>query len=270
MTGSIFDGEDVVQETLAKAYLALGSMTQIPPLRPWLFRVAHNAALDFLKRYERKHVDPVAELPEVIDPEEDGIDPALVEAALVRFVALPAIQRSALILKDVLGQSLAETAATMGTSISAVKAALVRARANLARTTPPSDGAAAPRCSPEERRNLQRYAELFNNRDWDALRALMSEQSRLEVVTRTRRRGAAAAEYYVRYADIARHEDLRAEVGWVDDKPVIALFRPVSNTTPAYFVLIEWSGDKVALIRDFRYVPYLAQAARFVSADFGA
>ncbi|HEY8945752.1 MAG TPA: sigma factor-like helix-turn-helix DNA-binding protein, partial [Polyangiaceae bacterium] len=259
-----------VQETLAKAYLALGSMTQTPPLRPWLFRIAHNAAMDFLKRYERKHVDLVADLPEVIDGEEGGIDPALVEAALVRFVALPALQRSALVLKDVLGHSLAETAATMGTSVSAVKAALVRARANVARTKPPPGGVSQPPASPEQRRNFERYAELFNNRDWDALRALMSEQSRLDVVTRTRRRGAAAAEYYVRYADIARQEELRAEAGWVDAKPVIALFRPASSTVPAYFVLIEWSGDKVALIRDFRYVPYIAENARYLSANSGA
>ena len=69
MTGSVFDGEDVVQETLAKAYFALGQMLQPPILRPWLFRIAHNTAMDFLKRYERQHVEPVAELPERAEPE---------------------------------------------------------------------------------------------------------------------------------------------------------------------------------------------------------
>jgi RNA polymerase sigma-70 factor (ECF subfamily) len=261
MTGSIFDGEDIVQETLARAYLALSAATQPDSLRPWLFRIAHNAAMDFLKRYERKHVDFVAELPELSDADASAGDPALVEAALVRFVALPPLQRSALVLKDVLGHSLAETAAIMGTSVPAVKAALVRARANLAlsTSTPPS-AAAAP---PDQRQKLRRYAELFNNRDWDALRALMSEESRLEVVTRTRRRGALAAEYYVRYAEIAPQEELRAEVGWVDGEPVIAMFRPATSATPAYFVLIEWDGEKVALIRDFRYVPYIADGAPY-------
>jgi RNA polymerase sigma-70 factor (ECF subfamily) len=263
MTGSIFDGEDIVQETLAKAYVALGSMAQAPPLKPWLFRIAHNAAMDFLKRYERKHVDLVAQPPDPTDAEDGGVDPALVEAALIRFVALPALQRSAIVLKDVLGHSLAETAATMGTSVSAVKAALVRARADLASSPLPPDGSPIRETSAEERRNLRRYAALFNNRDWDALRALMSEQSRLEVVTRTRRRGAAAAEYYVRYAEIAPQEDLRAEAGWVDGTPIVAVFRPASSAVPAYFVLIEWNGEKVALIRDFRYVPYIADGARY-------
>jgi RNA polymerase sigma factor (sigma-70 family) len=133
MTGSIFDGEDVVQETLAKAYYALGQMVQPPNLKPWLFRIAHNTAMDFLKRYERQHVEPVPDVPDRAEPEESGVDPALVEAALTVFAELPPTQRSAAILKDVLGQSLEETAQTMGTTVGAVKAALSRARANIAR-----------------------------------------------------------------------------------------------------------------------------------------
>src|SRR5437879_12795404 len=70
MTGSVFDGEDVVQDTLAKAYYALGQMTDAPPLRPWLFRIAHNTAMDFLKRYERKNVEIVAEVPDRAEVDE--------------------------------------------------------------------------------------------------------------------------------------------------------------------------------------------------------
>lgn len=263
MAGSVFDGEDIVQETLAKAHAALAGMAAPPPLKPWLFRIAHNAAMDFLKRYERNHVDLVAEPPEPSEAEEGEVDPALVEAALLRFVALPPLQRSALILKDVLGHSLAETATTMDTSVSAVKAALVRARENLERSPTPPDAPPPGGASPEERRNLRRYAALFNDRDWDGLRALMTEESRLHVLTRTRRRGAPAAEYYGRYEQIAPQERLRAEVGSVDGRPVIALFRPASTDVPAYFVLVEWDGEKVALIRDFRYVPYITDGARY-------
>src|SRR5580704_12332990 len=87
MTGSVFDGEDVLQDTLAKAYYALGQMIEPPNLKPWLFRIAHNTALDFLKRYERKNVEPVSEVPERPVPQENEVDPALVEAALTVFVA---------------------------------------------------------------------------------------------------------------------------------------------------------------------------------------
>ena len=144
MTGSVFDGEDVVQETLAKAHHALGKLTEQPPLRPWLFRIAHNTAMDHLRRYERKNVDLVAEPPEPAVTDEGEIDPELVEAALSVFVELPPVQRSALVLKDVLGHCLEQTAATMGTTVQAVKNALLRARASFARRAPQP---AAPRAT---------------------------------------------------------------------------------------------------------------------------
>src|ERR1041384_6230400 len=140
MAGNVFDGEDIVQDTLAKAYFALSEMAEPPPLRPWLFRIAHNTPLDFLRRYDRKNVDVVAEVPER-DDDERAPDPALVEAALTVFVSLPPIQRSAIVLKDVLDRSLDETASTMGTTVLAVKGALSRARTNIAKA------AAAPAIS---------------------------------------------------------------------------------------------------------------------------
>src|SRR5882757_2672020 len=121
MTGNVFDGEDIVQETLAKAYFALAEMDEPPLLPGWLFRIAHNTAMDFLRRYERKNVDLVAELPDVGESEDKGPDPALVEAAITVFVSLPPVQRSAIVLKDVLGHSLEETASTMGNTVLAVK-----------------------------------------------------------------------------------------------------------------------------------------------------
>src|SRR6478672_9296096 len=117
MTGNVFDAEDIVQDTLAKAYFALSEMGEPPPLRAWLFRIAHNTAMDFLRRYERKHVDVVAEVPDFAEPDGASVDPELFEAALTVFAELPPVQRSALVLKDVLGHSLEETAATMGTSV---------------------------------------------------------------------------------------------------------------------------------------------------------
>jgi RNA polymerase sigma factor (sigma-70 family) len=264
MTGSVFDGEDVVQDTLAKAYYALGQMTEAPPLRPWLFRIAHNAAMDFLRRYERRHVDLVAEVPDALAAEEEGVDPALIEAALSVFVTLPPLQRSALILKDVLGHSLEQTAATMGTTVSAVKAALVRARANVARGASATPLRAPPRQENAElQANLRRYADLFNARDWQGLRALLGEESRLDLVSRNQRRGAPVAEYFSRYAELAEREGLRAEPGFVDGVPALAVFRCASTELPAYFVVLEWEGRHISLIRDFHYVPYVAADAHF-------
>ncbi|MGB7049343.1 MAG: sigma-70 family RNA polymerase sigma factor [Candidatus Cybelea sp.] len=265
MTGSVFDGEDVVQETLAKAYYALGQMVQPPNLRPWLFRIAHNTAMDFIKRYERQHVEPVAHVPDRAEPEEAGVDPELVEAALTVFAELPPTQRSAAILKDVLGQSLEETAHTMGTTVGAVKAALSRARANIARTPRVRFAEPAQPVSGETLTALRRYADLFNAHDWDELRALLGAESRLEVVSRVQHPRAVDAGYYDRYAAYTETEDLRAEAGVVDGAPVIAIFSPPSSREPAYFVLLEVSGGRISLIRDFRYVPYIAVDARFRS-----
>jgi RNA polymerase sigma factor (sigma-70 family) len=261
MTGSVFDGEDVVQESLAKAHYALGQMTEPPNLKPWLFRIAHNTAMDFLRRYERKNVDLVADVPESANVDEAGIDPAMVEAALAVFVELPPVQRSALILKDVLGHSLEEVAATLGTSVGAVKGALSRARANI----DPRSPAAPAQPSVGEQATLQRYVDLFNARDWDGLRALLSEESRLDLVSRTQQR-AADAKYYDHYAAIIQTEDIRAERGFVDGVSAIAMFRPASSPTPAYFVLLECKRDQITLIRDFRYVPYIAKGSTFKRA----
>jgi RNA polymerase sigma-70 factor (ECF subfamily) len=145
----------------------------------------------------------------------------------------------------------------------AVKAALVRARANLTRRAAPTEPYRAEPASIEDLGKLRRYAELFNRRDWDSLRALMTEESRLDVVSRVRRRGPAVAEYYGRYSEIAPVEELRAEAGYFDGQAVIALFRRAPSSIPAYFVRIDWNGEHVQLIRDFRYVPYLAESGAF-------
>src|SRR2546425_11234383 len=127
MTGSVFDGEDVVQDTLAKAYFAPGQMEEAPPLRPWLFRIAHNTAMDFLRRYEHKNVDVVAELPDATDTDERGPDPALVEAAHILLASLPPLQRRALAPQGRLRHSLEEVRTPMEPTAAPVKAALLRA-----------------------------------------------------------------------------------------------------------------------------------------------
>src|SRR4051794_21592928 len=91
ITGSVIDGEDVVQEVLAKAFYKLSMAAEVPPLRPWLFRMAHNAAIDFCRRYERAHVEAVDDLAEA-ELAVGASDPAIVRAALTSFLGLPVRQ----------------------------------------------------------------------------------------------------------------------------------------------------------------------------------
>jgi RNA polymerase sigma-70 factor (ECF subfamily) len=268
LVGSVVEGEDIVQEALARAFYAISMATELPPLRPWLFRVAHNTAIDFLRRYEHRHVEPRADLDEVAGGADEPVDPEIVRAALSSFITLPVTQRSAVILKDVLGHSLEETADTMGTTVLAVKAALVRGRAALrARggraAAPPR---AAAKADPAEREQLQRYASLFNARDWDALRALMAEECRLQMVSKAARRGKEVHGYFARYAGMP---DVRLAVGEVDGRPAL-LVTSGDGERPEYFVLIEWSDGRVSLIRDYRYVPYIAREAEIVIDASGA
>ncbi|HEX6764001.1 MAG TPA: sigma-70 family RNA polymerase sigma factor [Polyangiaceae bacterium] len=254
LTGSVIDGEDVVQETLAKAFYALSMANDPPPLRPFLFRIAHNTALDLLRRYERKHLESTSDLNEVAF--DEGPEPEVVRAALGTFLELPVAQRSAVILKDVLGCTLEEIVEATGSTLPAVKSALVRGRAGIRALATSSPKTGEKAMDPEERKRLHHYASLFNARDWDALRALIAEDARLDLVSRTERRGAGVGEYFTRYSALP---DMRVVPGALDGRPALALYKPRDAPHPNHFVLLEWRGPALTLIRDFFYVPYIAE-----------
>ena len=136
MTGSVIDGEDVVQESLARAYYELSELRELPALRAWLFRIAHNRALDLLRARQLRTSEPLEAGLEVaagdeLEPENALAREQAVHAAVSRFLELPPAQRSCVILMDVLEHSLEEIAALLELSIPAVKAALHRGRATL-------------------------------------------------------------------------------------------------------------------------------------------
>jgi RNA polymerase sigma-70 factor (ECF subfamily) len=132
MVGSAFDGEDVVQEALAKAAEALPAAGGIERPESWLFRIAHNAALDALRRRKRQAaVRSDIDLAGLADSSATADARVAAAASLAAFMRPPVAQRSSVVLMDVLGHSLAETAEILGVSIPAVKAALHRARARL-------------------------------------------------------------------------------------------------------------------------------------------
>jgi RNA polymerase sigma-70 factor, ECF subfamily len=254
LTGSVIEGEDIVQDTLAKAFYAMTVMPEVPPLRPWLFRIAHNAALDFLKSHGHKYTEARDDLDVVAGAGfDDRADPSVLRAALSRFLVLPVSQRSAVILKDVLGHSLEDTAETMATTVPAVKAALSRGRAKLREAD-----AAPAELDAQRRAELDRYAALFNVRDWDGVRTLVGEDCRLDLVSKSQRRGRAVGMYFSRY----EKEAVRLAVVRLEGELALAAF-VADSTKPSYFILLEWNAGRVQLIRDFRYVSYIADEAEY-------
>jgi RNA polymerase sigma-70 factor, ECF subfamily len=261
MTGSIADGEDVVQDTLARAYYELSALKELPAMRSWLFRIAHNRALDSLKRYDRRMGEPLEAIEDAaVDSEADAAiaREQAVQAAMSRFLELAPAQRSCVILKDVLDHSLEEIAELLGLTLPAVKAALHRGRTRLRELAQvsPTPARAQPHSA-----TLLNYAALFNARDWDGVRAMLLEDVKLDVVSMIRRAGRDQVGTY--FTNYSRMRDWRLVPAWLDGREVLVAFRGGQDAQPAYFIEVTIRGGGVAAIRDFFHVPYIVQEAKF-------
>jgi len=263
MTGSVADGEDVVQETLARACYELPQLKQLPLLRPWLFRIAHNRAIDHWRHETHRASEPLDAALDIADAaalEPDNIVARrqAVGAALSCFLELAPAQRGCVILKDVLDHSIEEIAAELALTVPAVKAALHRGRAALQRSadaTPPALRASG--VSPA----LKRYASLFDAHDWDGVRSLLADDVRLDLVSRRKAAGRREVGNYL--DNYQRSAGWRALPGRFDGREVIAVLADGDAARPRYFIELGWADGRVITIRDFRYVPYIAQEGSF-------
>src|SRR2546430_3460311 len=160
MTGSVIDGEDVVQEALANAIEAFPDAGTVLHAESWLFRIAHNAALDFLRRRARQDAARSNEDPDmIVDPVTVAEDRQIAAASLRTFMRLPVAQRSSVILMDVLGYSLDEICSVMDMTLPAIKAALHRGRVQLRAFADEPDEPAFPALGQAERLRLAGYVD---------------------------------------------------------------------------------------------------------------
>jgi RNA polymerase sigma-70 factor (ECF subfamily) len=267
MTGSVIDGEDVMQDALVKAMEAFPKVGTIANPEGWLFRIAHNAALDFLRRRAREHAARADEgLDMMVDPVAPVNDREIAAASLRTFMRLPVAQRSSVILMDVLGYSLEEIGGVMDASIPAVKAALHRGRARLRELADEPDDRPLPVLAEPERSLLAAYVERFNARDFDAIRNMLADEVRLELVNKTRLNGRSEVGKY--FHNYGQASDWRLVPGFVDRRPALLVRDPGNvSARPAYFVLLEWAGDNVVNIRDFRHAQYVAEDAELIVLD---
>lgn len=264
MTGSVIDGEDVLQDALIKAVESLAAAGPIGNPEGWLFRIAHNTALDFLRRRNRQQALLSSE--EEVDMMADQLDAVagreVAQASLRTFMRLPVAQRSSVILMDVLGCSLQEVCDVMDFSLAAVKAALHRGRVRLRELAGEPDDLPAPTLSEADRARLAAYVARFNARDFDAIRAMIADDVRLDLVGKLRLNGKAeVSRYFGNYAGIT---DWHLAPGLVEGRPAILVFDPGEPAAPPrYFILLQWSRDQVATIRDFRHAPYVIEGAEY-------
>ena len=267
MTGSVIDGEDVMQQALVKAVEAFPREGNIARPQAWLFRIAHNEAMDFLRRRARQDASHAEEDPDMIDPAPTPEEQLAATSSLRTFARLPVVQRSAVILKDVLGYSIEETGGIIAASVPAVKAALHRGRARLRELAGEPDDRPPPALSGPDRARLAAYAERFNARDFDAIRDMLAEDVRLELVARTRMRGSEVRSYFGNYASV---DDWRLVPGQIEGQPAILVYDPSEpQAPPAYFILLEWDDGKLIGIRDFRHARYAVEGAEMIDVTSG-
>jgi RNA polymerase sigma-70 factor (ECF subfamily) len=192
MLGSPFEAEDAVQDTLLRAWRGRDGFEGRAQVRSWLYRIATNVCLDALDGRKRRAVPmdmgpagaPVVESLNVptevtwLEPlPDDPADTAETrETVKLAFVAalqrLPAKQRAALILCEVLHWKAAEAAELLETSVASVNSALQRARATLEAQAPAQEP-----LSEADRELLARYVEAFEAYDIERLTDLIAQDA---------------------------------------------------------------------------------------------
>ena len=199
LTGSFDEAEDLVQETLLRAWRGREQLEDDAGLRGWLYKIATNVCLDFLRRVERRPraYSPVPGMdhgdgqpPDFLEwlqpfpdsllaverPDEESVARETIELVLLTAMQhLTPQQRAVFVFRDVLGWSAAETASVMGVGVASVNSALQRARPSLRRHLPQdrsqwrTDGP-----TPEERKVLDAYLAVSRGGDIDAIAELLT------------------------------------------------------------------------------------------------
>jgi len=263
--GSAFDGEDLVQDVYANAVAAVGALNRLPDLKPWIFRIAHNRAVDILRARKHRVTESIEVADHIADdgmpnPEEAMMNSETVKLAVSSFAELPVSQRSAVILKDVLGHSLEEIASLLDVTVNSVKALLARGRSRLQElgTQPISFTRSTP-ASPQ----MLRFTEMFNNRDWDGLRGQLAADVKLNQSHMHCQSGArnVGSTFFVGYEKAG---DWRLESIEMEGRDVVAVYGSDQAERPAYVMILTWSDGLISDIRDFRYAHYFAE-----NVDFG-
>ena len=261
MAGSAMDGEDVVQEALIEAYRKLDQYDDSRPLKPWLFRIAHNRCIDFLRREGvRDEAETTAAVSEAVTPA--GTAALDVGIAVEHLIAsLPPKERACVLLKDIFDYTLEEIAELVDSTVGGVKAALNRARTKLSASSPAAKPARS--ASPELQKVMQLYIDRFNRRDWDGVRELISADARLNVIDRFAGKFADAP-YFFNYNNWPWTWKLAS--GEIEGESVIIILQRGADTWTTYSVIrMSVVDGQVERIVDYIHCPWLISTAESLS-----
>ncbi len=262
MTGSAVDGEDVLQDALVKALRARADGAEVDNLEGWLLRIAHHTSLDFLRGKYRSPIVPLTADGETAPiPEADEAD--TVAVSVQTFLQLPELQRCAVILKDVLGHSVDEIASIAECTPAAAKSALQRGRVALRQLAQVPEDTRLPLVSDVARKKIAAYVHLFQVGDFDAIRAMLADDVKLDLVNRLKLQGRdKIGLYFTRYAEEVKWQ---FALGAVEGRPAMLVFDATGPMErPAHFVLIDWRSNRIIAIRDFLFAPYALEAVDWV------
>ena len=260
MTGSVMDGEDVVQDALFEAYRKLEQYDDSRPLGPWLFRIAHNRCIDWLRRCGvRVEAETAAMGPDSVMPANPpvlGVGRAVEQLVM----SLPPKERACVLLKDVFDYTLEEIAELVSSTVGGVKAALNRGRAKLAAL--PAPERVRREVSPEMSRLLHLYVERFNKRDWDGLRKLISADAQLLVADRF----AGPIDESPYFGNYERQRvPWRLVVAEVDGELAVVVLRQHRDEwRPDSVARLEVIDQRIVRILDYAHCPWVLPAATSV------
>jgi RNA polymerase sigma-70 factor (ECF subfamily) len=267
LTGDVWDAEDLVQDTLLKAFGMLGRIDNpIANPRAYLLRVATNLWIDALRRRETERRAGEPDLPS--QPASPTSAAETRAAGTVLLHRLAPRERACVLLKDVFDMSLEESADVLETTVGAVKAALHRGRARLAEG---QEASASSRPLPT-RALVDRFVALFNARDKAGLLELVLDNAAAENVGCSYQFGAemhgserswfhGALSGHPEWPDWLRWESERAESAVYDGEPVVLLLHTRRGTEYLEAVVrLEEDEGRVSRLRSYGFCPEVVRA----------